>query len=39
MNKNRMRRPTVWGELACDSEAPSGVVGMHEREAADTFVQ
>jgi hypothetical protein len=22
MNKNRMRRPTVWGELASDREAP-----------------
>jgi hypothetical protein len=22
MNKNRMMRPTVWGELAKDSEAP-----------------
>jgi hypothetical protein len=21
MNKNRMKRPTVWGELAKDSEA------------------
>ena len=23
MNKNRMKRPTVWGELAKDSEARS----------------